>query len=437
MIKLYLYVCCFVLFSWSAYAQSPAVSERPNIIIMMADDLGYGDLACYGNANIKTPNLDILAQKGIKFLDFHTNGVVCSPTRASLLTGKYPQSTGVTGVITAKDHRDVGLGKEEILISELLKKYDYRTGLVGKWHLGYDTTYSPVNQGFDVFKGFVSGNVDYHTHYDQENYFDWWLGKKPDQEKGYTTDLITEHSLAFIEKHKKNPFFLYIAHEAPHAPYQNRESKPTRTGDKSYQPQPLEDSLKVYHQMIEIMDEGVGRILQALEDHQIAENTLVLFLSDNGASKIGSNLPYRGQKSQVYEGGHRVPAMAYWKGVTKASENNALLMTMDIYPTICDLIGEKLSPSTDLPGISFKDILYGNTAKVKDRPVYWSFGRQAAVREGNWKLVKIGQKYQLYNLKEDISEKNDLILKNNERANHLKATLEGWLAQMKTIPKKS
>ena len=187
----------------NAQVKRPPTS-RPNIIIILADDLGYGDLACYGNTTHRTPHIDRLAREGIRFLDFHSNGVVCSPTRASLLTGKYPQSTGITGVITAKDHRDTGLDLSEVLIPEILKGNKYRTGMVGKWHLGYDTAYSPVRQGFDTFRGYVSGNVDYISHYDQENYFDWWANTEKSDEKGYTTDLITEHALSFIDPIPKN-----------------------------------------------------------------------------------------------------------------------------------------------------------------------------------------------------------------------------------------
>lgn len=216
---------------------------KPNIIVILTDDMGYGDLACYGNKRTKTPYLDKLAQGGIRFLDFHSNGVVCSPTRAALLTGKYPQSVGISGVITAKSHRHVGLDTSEVLIPEVLKKLDYKTGIIGKWHLGYDTTYSPVKQGFDIFKGYTSGNVDYISHYDQENNFDWWLNTDKSHEKGYTTDLITKHSISFIEQNRNSPFFLYVGHEAPHAPYQVRESAPERTAKT--QPKPLFTSTNI------------------------------------------------------------------------------------------------------------------------------------------------------------------------------------------------
>jgi arylsulfatase A-like enzyme len=203
-IKRVLFILLVSLLTAPGYGQGRrATASRPNVILIVADDLGYGDLASYGNTEHQTPHLDKLARGGIQFLDFHSNGVVCSPTRAALLTGKYPQSTGITGVITAKAHRDTGLDPREVLISEILKENKYKTGMVGKWHLGYDTTYSPVKQGFDSFKGYVSGNVDYITHFDQVDIFDWWLNTEKSNEKGYTTDLITQHALSFIDQHKK------------------------------------------------------------------------------------------------------------------------------------------------------------------------------------------------------------------------------------------
>ncbi len=426
---------CLAALSYGQAGRAPA--QRPNIIVILADDLGYGDLACYGNQTYQTPNIDKLAQGGMKFLDFHSNGVVCSPTRASLLTGKYPQSTGITGVITAKSHRDVGLDTREVLISEILKSNRYKTGIVGKWHLGYDTLYSPVKQGFDSFKGYISGNVDYISHYDQEDYFDWWLNTEKSDEKGYTTDLITQHALSFIEQNKDAPFFLYVAHEAPHSPYQVRESKPERTGSADYKAEPEADKKKVYGQMIGIMDEGIGRIMAALDEHKIAENTLVLFVSDNGANEVGSNYPYRGFKAQVWEGGHRVPAIAYWKGVIPSQTSTELLMTMDIYPTLAELTGSKIPNSVRLEGRSFKNLLLNKPAKLPERPVYWGYNNRAAVRKGTWKLVREKDQYYLYDLSKDPGEATNVMDGSPAKAKELRQLLDTWEKAMSAIPAKS
>ncbi len=426
------------LLSWTAHAQtSRSPKDRPNVIVILADDLGFGDLACYGHKKHQTPNIDRLSREGIKFLDFHSNGVVCSPTRASLLTGKYPQSTGITGVITAKDHRNVGLGTGEILISEILKKNDYKTGMVGKWHLGYDTTYSPVKQGFDIFKGYVSGNVDYISHFDQENNFDWWSNTEKSTEKGYTTDLITEHALSFIDQNSSNPFFLYVAHEAPHYPYQVRESTPERTGDPNHKAEPVADRAKVYSEMIGIMDEGVGKIMAALDKYKISENTLVLFMSDNGATGVGSNYPYKGLKGQVWEGGHRVPAIAYWKGTTHAGTSSELLMTMDVFPTVAALTGSEIPASVRLEGRSFKNLLLGEKSALTERAVFWAFKNSAAVREGKWKLVRDNKQYHLYDLKKDPGEVKNILDAFHAEAERLTRLLARWEKEKSAIPAKS
>jgi arylsulfatase A len=411
--------------------------DRPNIIVIMADDLGYGDLGCYGNKNIKTPHIDKLARNGIRFLDFHSNGVVCSPTRASLLTGKYPQSVGISGVITAKSHRHIGLDTKEVLISEVLKEKNYKTGIFGKWHLGYDTTYSPVKQGFDIFKGFTSGNIDYISHFDQENNFDWWLNTQKADEKGYTTDLITGHALRFIEQHKDKPFFLYVAHEAPHSPYQVRESAAVR--NTTTQPSPLssEKQAELYKQMIEIMDEGVGKIVASLEKNHLSKNTLILFLSDNGATKLGSNSPFRGHKGDVWEGGHRVPAIAFWKGQIKPGTSTAQLMSMDIFPTICSLTGAHIPQDTDFAGKSFKEILFNKSVRLEERPLFWGYGQSYAVRKGKWKLVNEKGRLSLFDLSKDPGEADNLHDKFPTEAKSLTELLDSWVKKMSRIPMKS
>jgi arylsulfatase A len=411
--------------------------EKPNIIIIMADDMGYSDLGCYGNKTTRTPHIDKLAQNGIRFLDFHSNGVVCSPTRAALLTGKYPQSVGISGVITAKSHRHVGLDTKEILISEVLKGKDYKTGIIGKWHLGYDTTYSPVKQGFDIFKGYTSGNVDYISHFDQENNFDWWFNTNKSDENGYTTDLITEHSLAFIEQNKDKPFFLYVAHEAPHSPYQVRESAPERNTKTQSAPLSTEKQADLYRQMIEIMDEGIGKIVASLDKHNLAKNTLIIFLSDNGATKLGSNVPYKGQKGEVWEGGHRVPAIANWKGVIKPGTSSEQIMSMDLFPTICELTGAAIPRDAEFAGKSFRKILFDKKLRLEERPLFWGYGNAYAVRKGKWKLVNDKGRLYLFDLNRDYGETDNLYEKFPFEAKSLTELLDSWMKKMSRIPMKS
>ena len=308
-----------------------AKPDKPNFIIIMADDLGYGDLSCYGAKDIKTPHIDALAKRGMRFTDYHSNGPVCSPTRAALMTGRYQQRSGITGVVTAKSHRHVGMDLKESTFAEVLKSSGYITALFGKWHLGYKTDYNPVHQGFDEFAGFVSGNVDYHSHIDQEGFEDWWQDTDLKPEKGYSTYLIAQHGLGFLEKYKSQPFCLYLAHEAPHYPLQGPDDSPARKvghgrpADKK-QKQPR----NVYCRMVEALDKTVGQIVDKVKQLGLEENTFIFFCSDNGATDTGSNEPLRGHKGQLWEGGHRVPGIAYWPGKIAAgtvTDETAMSMT--------------------------------------------------------------------------------------------------------------
>ncbi len=382
----------------------------PNIILIMADDLGYNDLGCYGSENIKTPNIDKLASDGVRFTDYHSNGVVCSPTRAALITGKYQQRTGIEGVVTAKNHRHTGFSGQ-VTIADYLRTLKYSTGIIGKWHLGYDTLFSPLNNGFDYFRGYVSGNIDYHSHIDQEGYYDWWLDKDTITEEGYSTDLITYNSLNFISDNLNNPFFLYVAHEAPHYPFQGRKDPADRTVNGEFDVQgSRKDRLNAYKEMIEVMDEGIGRIINYLDKNSLLENTLIFFCSDNGAAKPGSNAPLNGYKGNVWEGGHRVPAIVYWKNEIPPKEIDQTIMSMDIFPTILDLLGNSDQLEFDFDGQSFLSLLKGTGTVMQNRELYWRFGtNKKAVRLNNWKYIKYKQEEYLFNLAEDLKEENNLI----------------------------
>jgi arylsulfatase A-like enzyme len=220
----------FLPFWQTGIACSEEPGRPPNIVLVLADDMGYGDASCYGNEAFRTPCLDALAAKGMRFLDFHSSGPVCSPTRAGLLTGRYQQRAGIPGVIYAdpKQNRHHGLQVEEITFAELLQKAGYATAVCGKWHLGYQKQYNPVHHGFGRFRGYVSGNVDYISHYDRMEIYDWWDGLELVEEEGYSTHLITEHAVRFIEENRRRPFCLYVAHEAPHSPWQGPPDPPIR-----------------------------------------------------------------------------------------------------------------------------------------------------------------------------------------------------------------
>ncbi|WP_372756276.1 sulfatase-like hydrolase/transferase, partial [Labilibaculum sp.] len=429
-----LFVILFAFLFVSCTSKTEKSDTKPNIVLIMADDLGYGDISCYGNTNTKTPNIDLLASKGIKFTDFHSNGAVCSPTRAALLTGQYQQRTGIDGVITAKSHREVGLSLEETTLAEEFKKYDYKCGMFGKWHLGYAKEFNPILQGFDEFIGFVSGNIDYHAHIDQEGFLDWWKGSNVDNEDGYSTDLITEYGVKFIKENNPEktdkPFFLYLPHEAPHGPYQRRIDQALRKVGESGTKEVCKDSIaSIYKEMVEVMDEGIGKIVQTLKETNQYENTILIFISDNGGNKYGNNGILRGYKASAYEGGSRVPAIfTYPKKIKKQSVNTNIVLGMDLLPTLLDFIDQKPT-NKNIDGISLKDNLLNNT-KLAERDVFFGYNNKSFIRSGDWKLIrtkrKIGDRIELYNLANDLGEQNEISSEHSDLANQLLIKLEAW-----------
>jgi len=402
-------------------------SDKPNIILIMADDLGYGDIGCYGSIKISTPNIDTLARGGMKFTDYHSNCPVCSPTRAALLTGRYQQRAGIEGVVTAAKHRHTGMALKEITFAEILKNHGYTTGIFGKWHVGYSAEFNPARQGFDEFIGYVSGNVDFHSHIDQAGYEDWWKNLEKVPEKGYTTDLITKHGVNFIERHKDQPFFFFLPHEAPHYPYQGRKDPPERLpGDKKRRKAKGDEIARAYKEMVEVMDEGIGRIVETVRRLGLERKTFIFFCSDNGANRNGSNGALAGHKGSLWEGGHRVPAVAYWPGRIKpGTVTTQTTLGMDMYPTMVSIAGAKLPAGLELDGVDLLGMLTENR-KLPERTLFWRYKKQKAVRKGPWKLLVQGENVKLYNLDEDLGEKKNLAGAKPEMVKTLQDELSAW-----------
>jgi arylsulfatase A-like enzyme len=412
-----------------------AEKQPPNIILILADDLGYGDLGCYGNPSVVTPQLDELAAKGIRFTDFHSNGAVCSPTRAALLSGLYQQKTGIEGVVHATKYRHTGMDRGVYTMADHLAEKGYATGIVGKWHLGYDTAWFPLKFGFDYFRGYVSGNIDYHSHVDGAGAHDWYAQYDLRREQGYSTDLITSAAVDFIRENRDAPFFLYIAHEAPHYPFQDRDDLPFRQegvvnpgkGDTAC----LDTT---YRNMILAMDEGVGKVMQTLRDHDLTGNTLVIFLSDNGAFDAGSNQPLRGWKGSLWEGGHRVPAIAYWEGVTVPAVNDDVLMTMDLFPTIAALTGEPRGIPVESDGIDFSPVILHQASAENERTVFWRYKDSKAARRGPWKLLVEPDSLYLFHLERDLAETTNLVKSEGHMADSLLRELQRWESEISSYP---
>lgn len=421
--------------------------DRPNIIFILADDLGYKDLGCYGNPFNETPVLDQMAADGMLFTQAYAHPA-CSPSRAALMTGKHPARLGITTALGLNRQDESSpvitpkvadfLPTDEITLAELLKKNGYATGMVGKWHLGNDESTLPHAQGFDYDRVIGKNGLDYYNYSITSGGKEIFLDEGTD----YLTDKLSEYALEFIQQQKKEkPFFLYLAYSAPHlliVPKAEKVSKymfKLRKFDKKYNP--------YYATMIESMDEGIGHILAELKRKEMLENTLLIFKSDNGgvgmdqiAYRPTSMEPLRKWKGHVYEGGVRVPLIMQWQGHLPAgTQNDNYLVIEDFLPTLMELIGEKDLPTT-LDGQSFLASMKNPTEEYEHGPVYFHFPHfsgqggypAGAVRDGAWKLVENYEtgKTELFNLKEDVSEGNDLKHENPEKAKALWQMLQDW-----------
>ncbi len=414
--------------AWPRVGRGQEAERPPNFVLVMADDLGYGDLGCYGSQLVKTPHLDALARRGLRFTDYHSNGAVCSPTRAALLTGRYQQRAGIEGVITAAGHRDQGLDLSETTFAELLRGAGYATGMFGKWHLGYAPEFNPTRQGFDEFVGFVSGNIDSVAHLDSQGIADWWRGDQLVAEDGYATHLVTQHGLDFISRHRERPFCLYLPHGAPHSPYQGAGDPAVRTAGQPGTAKAARKVEEVYAEMIAAVDDGVGQLVAKLDDLGLSNDTLVVFCSDNGPTGPGSAGVLRGRKGTLFEGGHRVPGLACWPGrIAPGRDTAATVLGMDWFSTMAALAGAAV-PERPLDGIDVTAALEGRALPA--RPLFWQAGGKLAMRDGDWKWHRAGpqQAPELCHLGEDLAEARNLAEREPARAKAMQAAAEQWYA---------
>jgi arylsulfatase A-like enzyme len=428
-----------VLVAW--LFSSPEVhAETPNFVLIVADDLGYGDVGCYGSTVHETPHIDALAAASVRFTDFHSAGPMCSPTRAAMLTGRYQQRFGrrFDGALSGRSDRDTGLPHEAVTIAEMLKERGYATACFGKWHLGYVPPWLPPNQGFDEFRGLGSGDGDFHTHVDRSGNEDWWRNNRKEKDTGYTTELLTRYSVDFVERNRDRPFFLYVPHLAIHFPWQGPDDPPHRQPGTDYHkdkwgivPDPGNVAPHV-KAMVESLDASVGAIVAALKKWKIDRKTMVIFTSDNGGyltygknfRNISSNGKLRGEKGQLYEGGHRVPTLFSWPGRIDPAVTHATGHSNDLAPTLTALAGV---PGGKFPtdGVDLRPLLLRGEP-LAERMLFWRRRSARAVRMGPWKLHVVGTRTELYNLDDDVEEKHNLAAEKPELVKRMSKAWVEW-----------
>ncbi len=416
-------------------ANAQRASRPPNIVFFLADDLGFADVACYGRPDLHTPNIDRIAKEGVRFLQAYANSAVCTASRAALITGQYQYRFKIGLEEPLAANSVVGLPPEQPTLPSLLKKAGYATMLLGKWHLGYLPDYGPLKSGYDHFWGFRSGALDYYTHTDTNHKDDLWDGDVPIHETGYMTDLIGDRAVKAVNSHAKSgqPFFLDVHFNAPHWPWEavgdQEEAERLRSA-------PLADhdggTQRTYQKMIERMDFQIGRVLQALDKHGLASNTIVIFTSDNGGERFADTWPFSGRKTELLEGGVRIPLVARWPGrIGKGITTEQVAIHMDWLPTLLAAAGTAPAPGSPSDGVNLLPVM---TAAVKPYPrkLFWRYkaNHQRAARDGDWKILKINDNSFLFDVAADPMERANLKDRHPEIFQRLAAEWNQWNATM-------
>lgn len=428
----------FCLGTMEPVGQAAAPSARPNIVLIVADDLGYGDLGVHGGQDIPTPRIDALAYAGVRCTAGYVSGPYCSPTRAGLLTGRYQQRFGHEFNPGPAERTEIfGLSVDEKTLPQRLKQGRYATGMVGKWHLGFAAKYHPLERGFDEFFGFLAGA---HPYFPTQTNDPIQRGHTPIDEPAYLTDAFSREAVAYIDRNKQHPFFLYLAFNAVHNPQQAKPKHLDRF-------KAIEDQRRrTYAGMLTSMDEAVGAVLDKLKNEQLDQNTLVIFISDNGGPPVNgsTNTPLNGRKATTWEGGIRVPFFLTWpKQLPAGKTYDQPVIQLDLLPTILAATGTAIEGTAELDGVNLLPYLKNEKKEAPHESLYWRFGDQMALRQGDWKLVKAREEGaapatpQLYNMSDDISEKHDLAAQNPDIVARLQADWDKWnatLVEPKWIP---
>jgi len=410
----------------SLMAAVEGAAKKPNVLVILADDLGYGELSCQGAKDIKTPNVDAIAKNGIRFTNGYVSCPVCSPTRAGLNTGRYQEHFGheFNPGPAATASTTFGLPLDQKTVANYMKEQGYTTGIVGKWHLGYEPQYHPQKRGFDEFFGFLGGAHSYiDAKADKTNMV--YRGTEQVDEKEYLTTAFGREAASFIERHKEKPFYLYLAFNAVHAPLQSP------AGSEDWFKEVTDPKRRTFLTMQKAMDDAVGVVMDKLRTSGVEENTLVIFLSDNGGptpSTTSKNDPLSGFKGQTLEGGIRIPYMMQWKGHIPAGKvDDRPVISLDILPTAVTLAGGK--PGANVDGVNLLPYVTGKKSGDPHKYLFWRYGDQSAVQGGDWKLVSREGTTQLYNLADDIKESKDLAAEEADKFSELDAAYKAWDAK--------
>ena len=398
--------------------------EKPNVIIVLADDAGYADFGFNGCEDLKTPHLDHLANQGIIFKDAHVSSTVCCPSRAGLITGRYQQRYGHE---CNEGQGFTGLSKSELTLADRLKTAGYKTSAIGKWHLGNDSGFHPNDRGFDYFYGFLAGGRSYFPDLKNDREGDTHAileNRKHVLFEGYLTDVLGDKANEFIERNSNNPFFMYLAYNAVHTPmHATKEDLALFEGH----------SRQTLAAMTWALDRSVGSVVNKLKEKNLLDNTIIFFLSDNGGAhnNQSSNYPLNGFKGNEFEGGHRVPFFVYWKGKLSSGTYDGLTSSLDIGATICALAGVEDDKILPLDGVNLIPFLHGEKTGDPHHKLFWRKDQMAAARIGDHKLVRVnGLKSTVYNLNSDLSEKKNLANENPKLRDELEMELKVWEEEM-------
>lgn len=413
--------------STAAAAMTLRAARKPNVVVIVGDDLGWSSISAQGS-DIPTPHIDSLGKNGVRFTNGYVSCPVCSPTRAGLITGRYQQRFGheLNPGPPGQAEDNFGLPLTEKTFPQYMKELGYATGMVGKWHLGYKPELVPTRRGFDEFFGFLGGAHSYlDSRADRANPI--LRGSEPVEEKEYLTDAFTREAVSYIDRHAGKPFFLYLTYNAVHTPMHPSERLASRFAHIT------DEKRRAFATMLTAMDEGVGKVLAKLREKKIEEDTLVVFITDNGGptqANTSSNLPLGGVKGQVYEGGVRVPFLMQWRStLPRGKVYEEPVIALDLLPTAVAAAGG--SHPSNIDGVDLTPFLTGKRKGSPHETLYWRFGPQLAIRKGDWKMVQLAREgAELYNLRADLGELKNLAASEPDRLQAMQAEYEAWNKQL-------